>query len=111
MTDPIRGGSGPVRLDETGLPPERERLRKAAHEFEAVFIAQMFKEMRATIPADEAAPGSEMFTGLLDEKLASQAAGKSTGSLGEALYRQLATRFLSGPADAGNGTGNGNGSE
>ena len=90
MTGPSIGGIG---LGATNPGGERERLRKAAHEFEAVFIAQMFKEKRSTVPADEAAPGQEMYTSLLDEALASQAAGKSNRGIGEALYRQLVARL------------------
>jgi Rod binding domain-containing protein len=78
------------------LAGEHQRLREAAHQFEGVFIAQLFREMRATIPTDEAAPGQELFTGLLDETIANQAAERSTRGIGEALYRQLAARI--GPA-------------
>ena len=52
--------------------------------------------MRATVPQDgitEAAPGQELFTSLLDERLASQAAERMKGGLGEALYRQMARRL------------------
>ena len=34
-----------------------------------------------------------MYTGLMDDALANQAAERSTRGLGEALYRQLAARF------------------
>lgn len=104
MTGPVIGPGVGAIGGTPAQPTERDRLRKAAHEFEAVFIAQLFKEMRATVPSDEAAPGQEMYTGLLDEALASQAAGKSTRGIGEALYRQLAARL--GPDEpAANGTG------
>ncbi len=91
MIDPAVGlarlGAAGGRGDET------TRLRNVAHQFEGIFVAQLFREMRATIPADEADPGREMYTGLMDDALAGQAAERSTRGLGEALYRQLATRF------------------
>lgn len=108
MTGPIGGPTG-IRLGATGAPPERERLRQAAHEFEAVLVTQLFKEMRATIPAEDAVPGQEMFTGLLDEALASEMARRSTRGVGEALYRQLAARLGGGDVPA-NGSGNDDGS-
>lgn len=108
MTGPVTGSTG-IGLGATGATPERDRLRQAAHEFEAVLVTQLFKEMRATIPAEDAVPGQEMFTGLLDEALASEMARRSTHGVGEALYRQLAAR-LGGPDLPANGSGNGNGS-
>lgn len=68
------------------------RLKKAAHEFEAVFLSQMFREMRATVetPGGQA---EEMYQSMLDDTVASEAAARSTRGLGEALYRQLASRL------------------
>ncbi len=90
MIDPIPGSS---RLGTPGRSGENDRLRSVAHQFEGVFVAQLFREMRATIPEDEAVPGQNMYTGLMDDALAGQAADRSTRGLGEALYRQLAARF------------------
>jgi len=67
-----------------------------AHELEGVFLNQLFKAMRASVPQDgliEANPGQELFTSLLDERLASQAAERMKGGLGDALYRQMARRL------------------
>ncbi|MGE0443402.1 MAG: rod-binding protein [Gemmatimonadales bacterium] len=94
-----------------GTPPqtgEAERLRKAAHDFEGVFIAQLFREMRATVPAEDGGSDGGMYTALLDDALANEAAGRSTRGLGEALYRQLAQRLTMehpAPKDLGNGNG------
>ncbi len=94
----------PVRASALGAPsepnPTSDRLRDVAHQFEGIFVAQLFREMRATIPADETAPGQDVYTGLMDDALANQSAGRSTRGLGEALYRQLAARL--------NGTDHGN---
>ena len=91
MIDPA---VGPARLGAAGgRSDETARLRNVAHQFEGIFVAQLFREMRATIPANEADPGQDMYTGLMDDALANQAAERSTRGLGEALYRQLAARF------------------
>jgi len=79
------------------LPPGQaahERLRQAAHDFESIFLGQLFREMRASLEQDsEAAPGRNMFVGLFDDAIAGEAAKRSTRGIGEALYRQLAARL------------------
>jgi peptidoglycan hydrolase FlgJ len=87
---------GPVSLGAAPPPDARARIRKMAHELEGVFLNQLFQAMRASVPRDgvlEAAPGQDLFTSLLDERLASQAAGRTQGSIGEALYRQMVKRL------------------
>jgi peptidoglycan hydrolase FlgJ len=83
-------------LAATPRPDERAQLRRMAHELEGVFLNQLFQAMRASVPQDgliEAAPGQELFTSLLDEHLAGQAAERMKGGIGEALYRQMARRL------------------
>lgn len=72
------------------------KLRKAAHELEGVFVAELFKAMRATVPEDGIigqAQGQELFQGMMDDRVADLYAGRSRGGLGEALYRQLSRRL------------------
>ncbi len=79
-----------------GPQTPRERLRQAASEFEALFLAQLFREMRASVPSDMAEDvggAREMFTAMMDDAVAVEAARRSTRGLGEALYRQLAARL------------------
>lgn len=81
---------GPVPADP------REKLRHAAKELEAVFMTQLLKAMRETVPDQGIVPrseGEQMFTGMLDDEIARAAAGKSTHGVGEALFKQL-SRFL-----------------
>lgn len=89
-------GVGPVPdampLDGTG-PSKNERLRTATREFEAVFIQEMLKAMRETVPEGGLLDGGrseEMFTALLDQHVADTAAERAEGSLADALYRQFA---------------------
>jgi peptidoglycan hydrolase FlgJ len=87
---------GPAGLAAAPRPDAHAQLRRMAHELEGVFLNQLFQAMRASVPRDgiiEAAPGQELFTSLLDERLASQAAERMKGGIGEALYRQLARRL------------------
>lgn len=75
---------------------ERAALRRLAHQFEGVFLDQLFQSMRKSVPEGgflEKSPGEEMFTSMLDERLASVAADRMERGLGEALYRQLVRRL------------------
>ena len=73
--------------------PEQKKLRKAAADLEGLFVSQMFKAMRATVPTDEGivsgGSGEEIFTGLMDEHLAAETPSHWGGGISEALYRQL----------------------
>lgn len=83
----------------------RRKLRTISHEFEAAFLRQMFQAMRQSVPhesmSETQAQSQEMFTSMLDDKLASVAAARSHGGLGDALFRQLSTHL---PPDTGAAT-------
>lgn len=69
------------------------KLKQVCQEIEALFIQQLFKEMRATIPKDGILPES-MATNIYQEMLDaeySKLMAKSPGNLGiaEMLYQQL----------------------
>jgi flagellar protein FlgJ len=94
---------GPATLGAAPPRDARAQIRKMAHELEGVFLNQLFQAMRASVPQGgfiEAAPGQELFTSLLDERLAGQAAGRTQGSIGEALYRQMVRRLPPEEADS-----------
>ena len=96
MSDPL----GPV-AGRTGPAPAApaEALRRAAHDLEGVFVNQLFKAMRETVPQDgifSTDPGQDLFTGMLDERLAQLYGQRAHGGIGDALYRQLSRR-LPGP--------------
>jgi flagellar protein FlgJ len=78
MTPPIRPVSGaPVATAAaTTRPPDDARLRRAAEQFEGMFVRQMFAAMRATVPNDgvvSGGQGEELFTSLMDEHIADSA--------------------------------------
>lgn len=73
-------------------PDRTERLRRTARDLEGVFVEQLFKAMRETVPEGglvEGGSGEEMFTALLDQKLSAVAPHRWQTGLSEALVRQL----------------------
>jgi flagellar protein FlgJ len=83
----------PISAARAPLPGSDDaKLRQAASDLQGVFITELFKAMRETVPQDGIAnggAGEEMFTGMLDQHLAPQAGEGWSRGLGEALYRQL----------------------
>ena len=73
--------------------PGDRKLRDAARQLEGVFVQELFKAMRATVPQGEGivsgGSGEEMFTAMLDQHLATTAPNRWEGGIGDALYRQL----------------------
>ncbi len=68
------------------------KLKKAAQQMEGAFVEQMYKSMRETVPTDgmfDGGSGEEMFTGLLDQKVASDTPVKWQHGLSESIYRQM----------------------
>ncbi|MCU0626798.1 MAG: rod-binding protein [Gemmatimonadaceae bacterium] len=90
----------------TRLPADADaKLRKAAHDMEAVFVQQLLKAMRDTVPAGggivERSQGEELFTGLMDERIAVDTSAQWKRGLGDAIYRALRhTAGLDAPAPA-----------
>ncbi len=75
---------------------EKLKLHKACEEFESLFILQMLKGMRKTIPQSDFMPnntGKTMFEGMFDQEMAKQMS-QSDHSIGLAktLYEQM-TKF------------------
>ncbi len=88
--------SGPAGMTAAPRPDPHAQLRRMAHELEGLFLNQLFKAMRASVPQDgliESGPGQELFTSMLDERLAGEAAERMKSGMGEALYRQMARRL------------------
>lgn len=84
------------------------RLQKATTDLEGVFVEQLFKAMRETVPRDgltEGGSGEEMFTALLDQKMASVAPSRWQHGLSDALLRQLRGRVEPQPGAAAAGGG------
>lgn len=85
-----------VALDAAPARDPRAALRRLCDELEAVFLRQLFAAMRRSVPPEDSvapAQGQEIFAGLMDDRLASDAAEKMNRGIGEALYRQLSRRL------------------
>jgi peptidoglycan hydrolase FlgJ len=77
-------------------PLRDKKLRKACRDFEAIFLFNLFKEMRQTIPRSgllSSAPGKETFQMMFDQKVAEDLSGRGEGmGLQKMLYDQLRRR-------------------
>ncbi|MGE0801881.1 MAG: flagellar assembly peptidoglycan hydrolase FlgJ [Lautropia sp.] len=112
LTPPVAGpGSPGLALDARALDALRRdadrdpeaAARQAAQQFEALFMQQLMKSMRAAVPKSGMfdGPGAETYTSMLDSQLAQTMAGKS-GGLADIIARQI-TRHMNrgnGAADA-----------
>ena len=83
-----RGTAG--RYPET----ERKELARACSEFEAIFIEQLFKTMRASVPESGLLRGGraeEIYTGMLDQQIAAEMA-RGQGGIG--LSPRMQSRLM-----------------
>ena len=102
MSMPI-GGTTPTPLTpEARAASDEARLKKTAKQLEGVFVEQLFKAMRETVPQGEGAveggTGEDMFTGLMDQKLAAETPTQWDHGLADAAYRQLRKALPQGAA-------------
>lgn len=88
----ILSASRPL-LNESKMTQRRlEDLRQYTREFEAIYINEMFKAMRKTIPDGgliEKNLSTEMYQEALDMECARSASAGIGFGLGEAMYNQL----------------------
>lgn len=89
MTDPI----GRSQLSAPQPRPRDAKLQQAALQMEGVFVQQLYKAMRESVPQEEGivsgGVGEEMFTALMDQHLAAETPEHWERGLADALYRQL----------------------
>jgi Rod binding domain-containing protein len=84
---------------------EEAKLKKSAEALEQLFVQQLFQAMRASVPTDglmERGPGEDLFSGMLDQKVAEEVAVRGGGQrdLSVSLFAALRDR-LGAPADTG----------
>lgn len=103
----VRGPQHPIgkvaRAPKDATP--QEKLRGTAQQLQGVFVEQLFKAMRATVPEGglfSGGQGEEMFRGLMDQRIAETAPDKWTGphSLGATIVRQLSRALTPAPTTA-----------
>jgi flagellar protein FlgJ len=90
------GGVTKSQTAASGDPLRDKKLRKACRDFEAIFLFNLFKEMRQTIPRSgllPSAPGKETYQMMFDQKVAEDLSGRGEGvGLQKMLYEQLRRR-------------------
>ncbi len=92
--------TGSLQSGPAATSNDHVRLRQLAYELESVFLNQLFQAMRASVPDGgliESSPGEEMFTAMLDEQFANEAAQRLDSKLSEVLYRQLSRYLVESP--------------
>ena len=81
--------------------PDEARLRRACAQLEGVFLAQLMKAMRETVPQAgvvQGGAGEDMFTAMMDEHVSDVASARQERGLGAALFRQLRDAFAASSA-------------
>lgn len=83
----------PEATTRTAVQPEDAKLRKAVADLQGLFVQQLFKAMRDTVPQGDGivsgGSGEDIFTSLMDQHVAAETPTRWEGGVGEALYRQL----------------------
>ena len=87
----------------------REQLKQTAQSLQSVFVEQLFKAMRDTVPQDgltSGGQGEDMFRSMLDQQAAEMAPAQwqRGGSLSDAIVRQLSQSLPKGTPTAPTGT-------
>jgi len=80
-----------------------DRLKKTAKQLEGVFVQQLFKAMRDTVPKDGiggGGTGEEMFTSMMDQHFSEALPAQWKHDLSDALVAQLKDRVKTSTAPA-----------
>ncbi len=75
-----------------------EKLKGTAGQLQGLFVQQLFKAMRDTVPDEgivSGGNGGEMFQSMFDEKIAERAPAQWHHGVGDAIISQLARRLPS----------------
>ncbi|MCL2260370.1 MAG: transglycosylase SLT domain-containing protein [Fibromonadales bacterium] len=85
----ISGTNGLGMRAQHAAPVDAQKW-KVAQDFEAMFIHQMLKSMRNTVPKDEdMSSGRRIFTEMLDEQIANTASRTGSFGLAQIIYKEL----------------------
>ncbi len=82
--------------------PRDATLQDAVRQLEGVFVEQLFKAMRETVPRDgiiSGGTGEEMFSGLMDQHLAADVPREWSSGLADALLARFRARESLTPPD------------
>ena len=92
--DSIRRRLAPINSIRDGMPTDGpEAIQYAAEAFESYFIQMMLREMRRTVPDDQGfipkSQAERIFTEMLDEEIAKEAARAGSFGLADTIVRQM----------------------
>ncbi len=79
-------------LEKAYSQKDEKQLKSVCKEFEQILLGMMYKQMRASIPRSDLVERSfamETFEGMLDDRVAEEAAKGSGIGLGDMLYNNL----------------------
>ena len=92
----IRGGVNPLPEPKSAITGiDKEKLKKACTEFEAVFINQLLQFMRRTVPSSSPGilgSGKDVYQSLFDQELSKSMAKRGGLKIGEMVYKQMIRR-------------------
>jgi flagellar protein FlgJ len=88
---------------EKGL--DEAKLKKACQDFEAVFIGQLWKQMRASVPKDGmlSSKEQESYLSMFDQELSLKMARSGGIGLSDMLYANLSERLVNASRDTAAG--------
>lgn len=93
MIGPVSGATAVPPVARSAASEKDEKLKNVAAQLEGLFVQQLFKTMRETVPQEEGivsgGAGEDIFTGLLDAHLAAETPKQWQSGMADALYRQL----------------------
>lgn len=81
-----------------GRAKDEAALKQSAKDLEGLFVQQLFQAMRAAVPTDgllERGPGEDLFSSMLDQRIAQDVAERGDGprDLSVSLYEALRDRL------------------
>ena len=89
-----------TRRGDVATESDHGRLAKACADFEAIFVQQLFKTMRASVPESKLLDGGraeELYTSMLDQQVAEQMAqGQGSTGLANQMQNKLAHYLVTG---------------
>ena len=97
MTAPVIPGALAAPAGTDPRDARAGKIQNTAKQLEGVFVLQMLKAMRATVPKGgivDASNGEETFTSMLDQKIADKIPAQWKHGLTDALMKQLVARDI-----------------
>lgn len=71
---------------------DEKKLKESCQEFEAIFLSELLKSMRATVPKNNLQGesfGQDVFQSMLDDEYAKKVSGTNSIGLGDMLFQQM----------------------